>query len=116
MTEYKLRKVAMAMYLEGHTPCTIYQSLNRSKKWFFKWLKRYKEMGEAGLEDLSRAPIHSPNKTPEETERIVVNVRRTLMAHATAETKYSPIGADSISWELTKLCPERALPSISTIN
>lgn len=116
MTEYRLRKVAMAMYLEGQSPCTIYRSLNRSKKWFFKWLKRYKEMGEAGLEDISRAPIHSPNKTPEEMERTVVNVRRTLMAHDTAETKYSPIGADSISWELTKLCPEQPLPSISTIN
>lgn len=116
MREQKLRKVAMAMYLEGQSPCAIYRSLNRSKKWFFKWLKRYREMGEAGLEDLSRAPNNSPNKTPEDTECLIVNVRRALMAHDTVETKYSPIGADSISWELTKLCPEQVLPSISTIN
>ncbi len=35
-----------------------------STKTFWKWLKRYKEFGEAGLCDKSRRPNQSPNETP----------------------------------------------------
>jgi len=39
--EQELRKKAIQKYLNGEKPKSIYQSLNRSKDWFFKWLKRY---------------------------------------------------------------------------
>ena len=46
MEEEKLRKAAIRRYvLSGERPKQIYGSLNRSKKWFFKWLKRYNTMG-----------------------------------------------------------------------
>lgn len=116
MTEYNLRKLAMERHLKGEAPCTIYRSLKRSNTWFFKWLKRYQTMGDEGLHDHSRAPLCSPNRIPSEIERAIVTVRRTLAAHNTEETKYSPIGADSVSWELAKLYPEKDAPSITTIN
>jgi transposase len=44
--EDALRKTAIRRHvLGGEPPKTIYKSLNRSKKWFFKWLKRYQTGG-----------------------------------------------------------------------
>jgi transposase len=41
-----LRRTAIRRYvLAGESPKTIYSSFNRSKKWFFKWLKRYQTGG-----------------------------------------------------------------------
>ena len=31
----------------------------------YKWVRRYREMGAAGLEELSRVPEYSPNRTPQ---------------------------------------------------
>jgi transposase-like protein len=32
-----------------------------SRQTFYKWLRRYEELGEAGLRDGSKRPLHSPN-------------------------------------------------------
>src|SRR5664279_2527297 len=39
--EEEIRKGAIMDYVKGQPPKDIYTRLNRSKKWFFKWLKRY---------------------------------------------------------------------------
>ena len=52
--------------------CKAYQI---SRKTGYKWLKRYREEGVAGLADRSRRPRHFPNQTPKETERAVIGVR-----------------------------------------
>lgn len=39
--EQDFRKQAIARYLKGESPKSIYSDLDRSKNWFFKWLKRY---------------------------------------------------------------------------
>ncbi len=39
--EQEIRKTALKRYIQGEKPKQIYESLNRSKPWFFKWLKRY---------------------------------------------------------------------------
>ncbi|MBC7189630.1 helix-turn-helix domain containing protein, partial [Candidatus Aerophobetes bacterium] len=41
-----------------------------------KWLKRYKEKGEKGLEDLSRRPKRSPFKTPSYIEKKVLKIKK----------------------------------------
>ena len=46
-----------------------------SAKTGYKWLKRYQEEGEAGLEDRSRRPHHSPRQTRTEVEAAVLRVR-----------------------------------------
>ena len=117
MTEYEVRLEAIKRYLANEKPCDIYNSLNHSKAWFFKWLKRYQQFGEAGLMEHSKRPHHSPNKTEPDIEQYIVNIRKNLAAHATNKTFYAPIGADSISWELSKLgFDDNKLPSIATIN
>lgn len=47
-----------------------------SSKTGYKWLKRYKEEGTAGLEDRSRRPDHSPYRTSPPLEQAVVELRR----------------------------------------
>ena len=34
-----------------------------SRQTFYKWLRRYEELGEDGLRDGSSRPLHSPNAT-----------------------------------------------------
>jgi transposase len=50
--EEKIRKEAVRRYiLQGESPKAIYSSLNRSKRWFYKWLKRYHTMGKEWNKD-----------------------------------------------------------------
>ncbi|MFZ7103788.1 MAG: integrase core domain-containing protein [Peptococcaceae bacterium] len=117
MTEYELRKLAIKRYLAGEKPTDIYKTLSRSRNWFYKWLNRYSEHGFVGLKDQSRQPKNCPNKTNQEIEKTIINIRKSLMANDTKTNFYAPIGAESILWELHKLgIPEKEIPSIATIN
>lgn len=42
----------------------------------YKWLRRYRQHGLEGLAERSSRPNHSPNKTPEAIEQLVVAARR----------------------------------------
>jgi transposase len=43
-----------------------------SRKTYYKWIRRYEELGAAGLSDQSRAPLVSPNQTnPEIVEKVL---------------------------------------------
>lgn len=48
-----------------------------SEKTAHKWITRYKAGGMKALCDQSRAPKRSPQKTPDEVERLVVKLKRT---------------------------------------
>jgi len=48
---------------------------NISRPTGYKWLARYRENGQEGLEERSRRPDHSPNQTPEPIEEAVCEVR-----------------------------------------
>lgn len=41
----------------------------------YKWLRRWRSQGRQGLADRSRRPNHSPNKTPEQVEAIIIQTR-----------------------------------------
>ncbi len=43
-----------------------------------KWLRRYLQQGPSGLQELSRAPLHQPRKTPAELEQQLLQLRKTL--------------------------------------
>ena len=47
-----------------------------SRKTGYKWLRRYLEAGEQSLQDLSKRPHRSPNRTRGEMEQLVVDLRR----------------------------------------
>lgn len=42
----------------------------------YKWLKRYKQKGVRGLNNKTKRPKHSPNKTPKRIENEIVKVRK----------------------------------------
>jgi len=47
-----------------------------SRKTGYKWLKRYREGGEANLKDRSRQPTRCPHQTPSTMEKKVVELRK----------------------------------------
>jgi hypothetical protein len=49
--EEEIRKTAILRYIKGESPKAIYESLERPKHWFFKWVKRY----ESGKSDWYKA-------------------------------------------------------------
>jgi len=109
MDEKELREQAVKRYENGESPKEIYQSLGKSKAWFFKWLKRSQLDGEDWAKDLSRRPHRTPKRTDEAMEQAVIETREYLEKELYAQT-----GAFSISWHLQ----EQGInpPSITTIN
>ncbi len=95
----QIRKEAIRRYLCGELPNLIYSSLKRSKKWFFKWLKRFRkgssnwfsEGSTSGGKDRSKTPNKIANKVDKEIEDIVVSARKKLEG-----IKYAQIGANAM--------------------
>lgn len=75
-----------------------------SRKTGYKWLRRYLEEGEEGLQDRSRRPHHSPQRTPAEVEQRVLEVRK----------EHPAWGGRKIQHRLKMLGAER-VPPASTI-
>jgi len=107
--ESEIRKQAISRYEDGESPKQIYQSLDKSKRWFFKWLNRYKEGNDNWWEELSRRPHSTKQKIGSDMEQAIIDTRK---EHET--TLYAQIGALNIKWHLKDqgLTP----PPISTIN
>src|SRR5215210_2776014 len=59
----------------GITFLELCSNYNISPKTGYKWLKRFRNEGNPGLEDLSRAPITNSNKISDEVERIIISIR-----------------------------------------
>ena len=106
--EQELRKTAIERYLKGEFPKSIYTDLNRSKNWFFKWLKRYKSGESEWYQDNSRAPIKRPTEISKIQRQRIISVRTHLESQ-----KFAQIGPSAIKWELSK--SGYSLPSDSTI-
>ena len=106
--EQELRKTAVKRYLKGESPKSIYNDLKRSKNWFFKWLKRYKNGEPEWYQDKSRAPIKRPTEISETQKQRIISTRTHLESQ-----KYAQIGPSAIKWELNK--PGLSFPSDSTI-
>jgi putative transposase len=107
--EQQLRKLAIERYVKGESPKLIYNDLNRSKNWFFKWLKRYKSGNQDWYKGRSRAPKCSPSAISEIEKQRIVSVRSELESQ-----KFAQIGASAIKWELHKSGFD--FPSDRTIN
>ena len=93
--EEDLRKTAIGRYLQGETPKSIYKDLNRSKKWFFKWLVRYKSGRKNWYKDQSKAPYRRPNRIDDVERQRIIATRKRLESEPYAQT-----GASAIKWEL----------------
>jgi transposase InsO family protein len=101
------RQLAVLRYRGGEQAKAIWVSLSRSRRWFYKWLKRSREEGDGWYANDSRSH-ESAVRTAEETEAIVEMVRLNLYNHGQF------CGAQAIRWELEDLCVE-PLPSERTI-
>jgi len=66
--------LAMTKEIKMRSLC---QRFDISTKTGYKWLHRYEEEGEEGLQDRSRRPHTSPNRTPPSKEQEVLRVRHT---------------------------------------
>ena len=80
----------------------VCKQLGVSEKTFYKWRGRYGEFGDAGLENRSRRPGHSPKRTEASLEAEVVELRR----------QYPDWGARKIE----SLLKGESIPARSTIH
>ena len=106
--EQDLRKQAIERYLKGEQPKSIYDSLGRSKNWFFKWLKRYQSGDSNWYADQSKAPISRPKAISASDRKRIIETRLHL-----ERQKYAQTGPSAIKWEMAKAGCQ--LPSDSTI-
>ena len=107
--EEEIRKGAIMEYVKGTPPKEIYTRLNRSKKWFFKWLKRYQTGNMEWYKEHSRAPKSQAKETSQEQKALILVTRKRL-----EEQPFAQVGASAIKWELHKL--GASFPSDRTIN
>jgi putative transposase len=96
--EQQSRREAVRRVLAAEPVAAVAADLGRSKPWVRKWVARYDPTDESWACSHSRAPRTVANRTDEETESLVLKVRRQLAAEPWAQ-----LGASAIAWELTKL-------------
>lgn len=109
MTEEELRCHAIDRYQNGESPISIYQDINRSKQWFFKWLNRYQSGDPQWYRSKSQAPLNRPAQIDAADRQRIVNIRQHLEAQP-----YAQVGVSAIKWELHKA--GSPIPSDRTIN
>ena len=109
MGEEEERQEAVRRYEVGESPKSIWVSLGRSERWFFKWLDRFSKGDKEWYRSESRCPMSFPLRTPREIEKIVVAIRLELYNEGLF------CGAQAISWEMQEqgIAP---IPSLRTIN
>ena len=114
--EEQERKCAIQRFMEGEPAVDIYRDVDRSKKWFTKWLNRYQTGQTEWYKDLPRGAGVIHNKTKERTELVIINVRKSLMNGSEDSTRYSFMGPEAIIFRMKELGYEPSeIPSLSTI-
>lgn len=109
LNDEEIRKTAIRRHLKGEKPKVIYHDLERSKKWFFKWLKRYQTGQDEWYKDQPRAPLRKPAQIDDTERQRIISIRKRLESESFAQ-----IGVSAIKWELSKL--GLSFPSDRTIN
>lgn len=108
--EFRLRRKAIRMCLQGSTQQEILARVQRSRAWLSKWQKRFEQQGISGLRSRSRRPAHTPTIYSSRIRQLIVQTRRRLV-----KQKVGLIGARAIRRELRKVNGGESLPSLSTI-
>jgi transposase InsO family protein len=107
LTEYA-RHLAASRVEQGHKPGEVAKQLGVSRQTIYKWTRRLREEGTAGLADRSSRPRRMPNRTPLQMELRIVRAR--VEEHAGArvlagllDVPAATIGAVLRRWELPHL-------------
>ena len=109
MSEEELRMKAVARYLTGEPAAAICRQLGRSERWLLKWVRRRRAGGEGWFLDRSKAPKHRPRQTDVETERLVIETRKSL-----ENDPRSQRGSLRIAWEIAEMGLQA--PALRTID
>ena len=104
-----LRQEAIRLYLQGVPVKLISEQVNRSRQWVYKWLNEFKEGSSDWYKTKSTAPKTIHIKTSNQTEQLVIDIRKRLQ-----NEPYAQKGAISVLYEFERLGVKP--PSISTIN
>jgi hypothetical protein len=100
LSEEELRKEAVRRRRGGESPEAIGAALGRTSRWVRKWVARADE--EVGRDEWaqgrSRAPHHSPARTPDALRQLIVDARLRLAANPRAQ--YGPL---AVAWELRRM-------------
>ena len=70
------REILISRLKRGEHPMDVATAMGVSAGTAYKWRRRYRSEGLAGLEDRSSRPNASPNKTPDHIEAKVIALRR----------------------------------------
>lgn len=120
-TDEQDRIDAVNRYSKDERPAHICKTLGKSKGWLYKWIDRYHNTKRGNkkkwFQEHSKAPKKVHGKTKPEIEKLVVNIRRSLVEGKTDETKYRCIGSEEIQLRMDELgCSEDEIPPTATIS
>lgn len=102
------RRRAVERHLRGEKAGAICASLDRTERWLYKWLERYRSGDPEWYRERLRRPIQVASRTSEETEGIVKYLRLELYNRGLF------CGAQAILWRMKEENVE-PLPSLRTI-
>lgn len=120
MDEETLRRLAIWRFEQGDRPEDIWKRLGRSRRWFFKWLARYRAEGAAALAGRSRAHRAHPAAIPEAVRAKVRAARkrhpawgeRTIARELRAAPSHATVGRILRSSGQTRPRRERLVPDV----
>ena len=78
LTPFGRRLLVDRILIEGWAPAIAAETVGVSRATAYKWLRRYRVEGLAGLEDRSARPLRRPRALPEREERRILRLRRRL--------------------------------------
>ena len=70
------RRLLVDRILAGHRPGDVAAQLGCSRATAYKWLRRHREEGSAGLQDRPSRPARCPQRTPAALEALILALRR----------------------------------------
>ena len=70
--------VVTAVVVQGRSKSEVARDYRLSRRWVITLVQRYLAEGDAALQQRSRRPLHSPNRTPQALEDEIVRIRKEL--------------------------------------
>ena len=96
------RRLIVARVLAGHRPGEVARQLGISRQTVYKWVRRWRSEGSAGLVDRSSRPHRMPRKTPPETVAAIVAARTAHHAGPVRLAAILGMAASTIGMVLTR--------------
>jgi len=83
--EEEIRKKAIERYIQGECPKSNYTDLNRSKKWFSKWLRHYQMGHKDWYKDRPKGSHASPSRISQIDRKRIIATRKRLESKSFAQ-------------------------------